>query len=180
MRKNLIQQRLALSEQSHKIFSASICKKLMALPAYPSANKIGAYLNFKNEVDLTPFFQSVWQENKTLYLPVVTDYEQHTMAFALFNEGDQLVKNRYGINEPENKNELIGAHELDFVVVPMVGFQEDGARLGTGAGFYDRAFEENQHAFLCGVAFECQKTTFEVHLWDVAMDCVVTEEKTYF
>ena len=75
---------------------------------------------------------------------------------------------------------------LDLVLVPLVGFDARGHRLGMGAGLYDRhfAFLRQRRAWrrplLIGLAFEAQKVVRlaeEAH--DVQLDGVVTERGVY-
>jgi 5-formyltetrahydrofolate cyclo-ligase len=90
--------------------------------------------------------------------------------------------NRLGISEPEGSR-IIGARWLDVVFLPLVGFDSRGVRLGTGGGFYDRAFAFRHWRKvwhtpqLIGLAYSFQQVehiTSAAH--DVLMDAVVTEK----
>ncbi len=90
--------------------------------------------------------------------------------------------NRLGIAEPQG-SETLGARWLDVVFMPLVGFDRSGVRLGTGGGFYDRAFAFRQlrrvwHApLLVGLAYSFQEVaSIGAAPHDVLMDAVVTEE----
>jgi 5-formyltetrahydrofolate cyclo-ligase len=77
-------------------------------------------------------------------------------------------------------------HWLDLVLVPLVGFDARGNRLGMGGGFYDRhfAFLRNRRAWrrplLIGIAFDVQRVprlsdaAHDVPLWGI-----VTERGIY-
>jgi 5-formyltetrahydrofolate cyclo-ligase len=71
---------------------------------------------------------------------------------------------------------------MDIVFMPLVGFDDDGNRIGMGRGFYDRHFEfrHTRHHWrrplLIGIAFDIQRTNpLTVAPHDVPMDAVVTE-----
>jgi len=93
-----------------------------------------------------------------------------------------LRPNRLGIGEPATAA-TIGARWLDVVFLPLVGFDRRGVRLGTGGGYYDRAFAFRRWRSawyaprLVGLAYGFQQLehiTAAAH--DVLMDAVVTEE----
>jgi 5-formyltetrahydrofolate cyclo-ligase len=96
--------------------------------------------------------------------------------------GARLRANRLGIEEPADGH-VLSARWLDLVFLPLVGFDRRGLRLGTGGGFYDRAFAFRQlrrvwhKPPLVGFAYafqEVERLTAAPH--DVAMDAVVTDE----
>ncbi len=91
-------------------------------------------------------------------------------------------RNRLGIEEPQD-TPSIGARWLDIVFLPLVGFDRFGLRLGTGGGFYDRAFAFRQarHAWhaprLIGIAYAFQEVErISPHPHDVPLDAVITEK----
>ena len=71
----------------------------------------------------------------------------------------------------------------DLILVPLLGFDRTGARLGYGKGHYDRTLagfaEKGITPMLVGVAFSVQEVARiprEPH--DVRLDCIVTEKET--
>jgi 5-formyltetrahydrofolate cyclo-ligase len=95
---------------------------------------------------------------------------------------DRHRSNRLGIAEPEGMR-IIGARWLDVVFLPLVGFDARGVRLGTGGGYYDRAFAFRRWRTawhtpqLVGLAYAFQQVETITHAaHDVLMDAVVTEK----
>ena len=93
-----------------------------------------------------------------------------------------LRRNRLGIDEPDNGARL-GARWLDLVFLPLVGFDRFGLRLGTGGGFYDRAFAFRRHRQawhaprLVGLGYDFQQVErIAPAAHDVRMDLVVTDK----
>ncbi|HEX6316745.1 MAG TPA: 5-formyltetrahydrofolate cyclo-ligase, partial [Gemmatimonadaceae bacterium] len=75
---------------------------------------------------------------------------------------------------------LLEAEELSLAVLPLVGFDEHGHRLGMGGGWYDRSFafrqERGAPPWLVGAAFALQQMPeADAAPWDVRLDAVCTE-----
>ena len=92
-----------------------------------------------------------------------------------------MRRNAFGIPEPL-AGEAIGARWLDLVLVPTVAFDARGARLGMGAGYYDRALEFRRRLAhwrgprIVGLAFDCQQVArIPLGPHDIPLDAIVTE-----
>jgi 5-formyltetrahydrofolate cyclo-ligase len=93
-------------------------------------------------------------------LPVLCDDQR--LRFAPWRPGDALVSNRFGIPEPDiAPSSLLDAVQMSMVVLPLVGFDARGNRLGMGGGWYDRSFalrhERSAPPYLVGAAFAMQE-----------------------
>jgi 5-formyltetrahydrofolate cyclo-ligase len=130
------------------------------------------------EVDLGGLAERLRRAGWSLALPVVGP--NGTMAFHRWEPEGQLRPNRYGIDEPVG-SDPVRVEELDVVVMPAVGVDRQGNRLGFGAGFYDRALSDRPAGLLTVAAvFECQLVDrLEPQPWDVPVDVVVTERGVY-
>ena len=67
---------------------------------------------------------------------------------------------------------------LDVALVPLLGFDDHGQRLGMGGGFYDRYFSSaEQRPWIVGIAYDIQRLekSLPSEPWDVMLDAVVTE-----
>ena len=90
-----------------------------------------------------------------------------------------VAVNRYGIPEP-SAGCTVSARAMAVVFVPVLGFDRNGTRLGSGAGFYDRLFSFRHYGgpppLLVGLAYACQELPYIARSkHDVALDLVVTE-----
>src|SRR5690606_41971617 len=91
-------------------------------------------------------------------LPVLRPDKTNQLWFVRFDPDTPLKPNRFGIAEPDPfQNHRLPAHLLDMVLLPLVGFDRSGARLGMGAGFYDYTF-----------AFKQQKSKGKPYLFGLA------------
>jgi 5-formyltetrahydrofolate cyclo-ligase len=116
-------------------------------------------------------------------LPVLCDDQR--LRFAPWRPGDPLVSNRHGIPEPDvAASSLLEGTALALVVLPLVGFDARGNRLGMGGGWYDRSFEfRHERAappWLVGAAFAMQQMPEgESEPWDVRLDAACTESTLF-
>lgn len=106
------------------------------------------------------------------------------MVFVRVRPGTRLVYNRWGIAEPKPVlKHSISPRRLDLVLMPLVGFDEAGHRIGMGKGFYDRAFtfrhSKYRRPILTGLAHECQKVAGGItpSAWDVSLDALATPRR---
>lgn len=112
-------------------------------------------------------------------LPVVQPGKR--LRFGPWRSGDALVQNRFGIPEPDlDSASLIDPELLDHVLLPLVGFDTRGHRLGTGGGYYDRSFAfrhgNARPPRLIGIGYSCQQVdALPAADWDVPLDLIVTE-----
>jgi len=184
LRQQLRQVRRAFDVLEHAQRSASITQQLVNHRLFRAAKHIACYLPNDAEVDLTPLMECAWAMGKTVYLPVLSAIHHNRLHFLPYALGDTLMANSFGIPEPVlHSRRLPALMRLDLVLTPLVGFDEQGNRLGMGGGFYDRTFaflrrrQSWRKPHLLGVAFDVQKspTTLPHQSWDVSLEGVVTE-----
>jgi 5-formyltetrahydrofolate cyclo-ligase len=145
---------------------------------------IAVYLSHDNEMGLGPLIQELWVQDKKVYLPVLHPDRQNELCFIPYTQSTLLKPNKYGILEPEYiASQIIELSSLDAVLMPLIAFDRQGHRLGTGGGYYDRTFSSAKTAkapLLIGCAYQFQfydMLPAEAH--DVPMDSVVTEQQIY-
>ena len=93
-----------------------------------------------------------------------------------------MKENRFGIKEPIDGSPS-SAQTLDLILIPLVGFDQRGNRLGMGGGFYDRTLafklKTPQRPNLIGLAHECQRVEhLETDPWDIPMTGILTSHKS--
>lgn len=180
IRSRLRQQRRALSAEARLLSARQVARQLAASPLFRAARRIAFYWPNDGEIDVLPILQYAWACGKTCYLPVL--WRRNRLGFAVCRAGGVLTLNRFGIPEPVlPARKRVGALALDLVLLPLVGFDAQGHRLGRGAGFYDRTLAHRNRGLrwrrprLVGVAYDFQQVPDMVPaLWDVPLDAVVT------
>lgn len=187
LRKILRQRRRDLSPHQQKRASMGLCRQLARLPAFMNSRRIAAYIPNDGEISAQPLIELAWRLGKQVYLPVLHPFRKGYLFFMEHLPDQPLALNKFGIPEPLcSHDSRIATWTLDLVLTPLVGFDEQGNRMGMGGGFYDRtfAFMESGHTprrpRLVGVAHEIQKVeTLPCERWDIAMDFIATERQLY-
>ncbi|MCF6301326.1 MAG: 5-formyltetrahydrofolate cyclo-ligase, partial [Proteobacteria bacterium] len=169
IRADLLSKRTALSSTDHETWNRKIIHNIKASAIWKKAKHIGIYYPFNNEVDLL----GLKTTNKSLYLPSI---HNHSMQFHLWTDKLKLEKHKFGIRQPIFIDHLIQPG-LDLCLMPLLGFDTQGNRLGLGAGFYDRYFTNNSKTILTGVAFSFQQLDqFPTDPWDVTLPWLFPEK----
>jgi 5-formyltetrahydrofolate cyclo-ligase len=143
--------------------------------------RIALYAALPEELDSTPLIELARARGCRLYLPRIDRHSLGRKMQFVAMDGRHR-SNRLGIAEPEG-SQFIGARWLDVVFLPLVGFDSCGVRLGTGGGYYDRAFAFRRWRKvwhtpqLVGLAYSFQQLEAIIPAaHDVLLDAVVTEK----
>lgn len=181
LRRELRARRRNLGAPARIAGAQAVAGQLLALPFAPSEGYVAGYWAMDGEIAL-----HAWQlglpKGCVYCLPVL--HEDQRLRFAPWRPGDELAANRFGIPEPQlAESSLLAAEQMSLVVLPLVGFDARGHRLGMGGGWYDRSFAFRQRSpappWLVGAGFETQRVErLDAADWDVALDAVCTEADT--
>ncbi|RPI16938.1 MAG: 5-formyltetrahydrofolate cyclo-ligase [Lysobacterales bacterium] len=182
-RRRLRALRRALRGPARLEAERAIDAALGQLGVFRRGARVAVYLAMPGEVRLRSCFEEAARRGVRLYVPRIVNRRAGRMVFVPWTHGRASRRNAFGIAEPEALGGSIPALGLDTVVVPVVGFDRRGHRLGMGAGYYDRALRRRLTADrawrrprLVGVAFSIQEVPrIEPSPWDVSLDLVVTE-----
>lgn len=143
-----------------------------AVPLAP-ADIVAAYWRIKDEMDCQPILVRLMDSFQPVCLPVVLGDEQ-PLELRLWEQGTPLYEAGFGTLAP---SELSPHVEPDVIIMPLLGFDKRGTRLGYGGGYYDRTLERlSRRPRLVGVAFAAQELEDiprEPH--DVPLDTIITE-----
>ena len=187
LRRELRQRRRSLSPsqraKAHLQFAHLLLSSHWASRLLRAGRRIAVYFAYGHEADLKHVIELARRRRCTLYLPVITNFRHSRMRFVRYEVDSAMRVNRYGIAEPEHRHaEVVPTRHLDVVLVPLVGFDAHGSRLGSGAGFYDRSLHHLREGRrwrkpkLIGVAYECQRVArLQPDRWDVPLDGILTE-----
>jgi len=185
LRQQLRQARRNIPARERIDAAESLAEQLRALPFLPERGHVAGYWAMDGEIALH-VFQMRLPAGLVYCLPVLEAAGgENRLAFAPWRPGDPLVSNRYGIPEPDvDAAMLLEPGEISLAILPLVGFDDAGNRLGMGAGWYDRsfAFRRDRAAppWLVGAAFSSQRVDALDHReWDVPLDAVCTERATH-
>jgi 5-formyltetrahydrofolate cyclo-ligase len=183
LRRELWARRAAQPLTARRAAARLICAHLARAPWFRPGIAVGLYLARDSEVDTAALLALARRRGCRVYLPRITDYAAHRMQLAR-DGGARRTLNRYRIAEPRGAATL-PAQALALVLMPLVGFDRAGNRLGNGAGYYDR-FVANRRGrggrpLLIGIAFECQRLeAIPAAAHDVPLDGVITERGLHY
>lgn len=177
LRQQLIQQRNFLNPKDKINLSSQICEQILSHTVFKQSQRIAFYHAFGNEVDLSVIVNIA--QDKLFYLPVIG--KDNSMVFNHYSSDTDLTKNKYGISEPMS-GETTEASDIELCLVPLVGFNRRGERLGMGGGYYDRYFQTNKAqkkpTILAGVAYDFQENaTIQAESWDIPLDIIFTNKE---
>jgi 5-formyltetrahydrofolate cyclo-ligase len=187
LRRQLRQARRHLSPTQQHQAAKALYRQLAQHPLFRRARHIALYLPNDGEIDPRPLLLEAQRRGKATYLPVLNAWPRTRMVFQRIMPNEQLKLNRFGIAEPVFRSaRQRPIWTLDLVLMPLVGFDEYGGRLGMGGGFYDRSLayrsrrKKGHKPTLLGLAHECQKVDrLPLATWDVSLQATVTDRDWY-
>lgn len=188
LRQQIRRRRRQIDPREREAAARGICAQLFSIPSLAHAKKIAVYLAQQGEADLTDFIHLAWKSKKRIFLPVLTPPALIRMRFAHYHPRSCLIPNRFHIPEPvAGASSILRAPQLDIVLMPLVGFDKKGHRLGMGGGYYDRTFSFRLHRqlwrkpLLVGIAYDFQEISeLKSEPWDVPLDIVVTPTRVLY
>jgi len=187
LRRMLRKARRALTPSEQRQAAHGLYRQLAQHPLFRRAKHISLYLPTDGEIDPRLLLRAAQRRGKATYLPVLSAWPRTKMVFQRVKPGETLLPNRFRILEPRvNARRQRKVWALDLVLLPLVGFDDAGGRLGMGGGFYDRSLaylarrKSWRKPALLGLAHECQKVDRLAQAsWDVPLAGTVTDRQWY-
>ena len=174
LRKKIAEARDSLSREIRASKSHEIEQRLWSLPEFQAARMVMFFASFRSEVDTLPMIRHALDSGKRVILPKVAGRE--LLLFEIKDFDNDMVSGAWGIPEPRETTP-IALGEVGLVIVPGLGFDQQGNRLGYGAGFYDKLLQDYSGA-TAAVAFELQivpEIPADPH--DIPVQKIVTERR---
>lgn len=185
LRKRLRTMRKQLSAQQRRQAGDDTLDVLRQKRLIADGRRIAVYWPFDGELDTTSIIIHAWSVRAQVLLPVVSALDKLRLGFAPFNPETDLELDRYGIPAPRSRpNSIVSVHKVDLVLLPLVGFDRFGSRLGMGAGHYDAtvAYLRGRNRWhrprLIGVGYSFQEVeSVPLDPWDLVMHGIATENE---
>ena len=171
-RASLLAARQAVPPAQHAAWSAQVLERLRGMPELNGTVAIGAYWAMRGEVDLLPLLTHLAAVG-TVALPRILG-RGRPLEFRTWRPGAALERGPYSVLHPVDGR----AVQPQLLLVPVLGFDRDGYRLGYGGGYYDRTLEPRAgRPRTVGVGFSIgQLATIHPQPFDVPLDLIVTEQ----
>lgn len=176
------------AEPNKDACSRKAIDRFLDLPDLVSANTVMWYIDCRSELRTQFALPDALASGKRIVVPYCTVDENgdNKLGLWLLESMDELVVGKWKILEPprdrwDDATKNVSVETLDAVMVPGVGFDRTGARMGNGQGYYDRLLERvRPDCPLIALCYECQLfDQLVVGPHDVYMDKVVTEAAVY-
>lgn len=181
-RNEIRQKRKALHEDEVAKCSELVRRVVLEHEFLKQNRCIASYHSFSGEIDTVEINKALRLAGHHMALPVIHPEEKGLMDFYSYEKPEDLILNRFKIPEPVVSEEnLVQPHNLEVVIVPLVGFNEKGERLGMGGGYYDRMLKKiSCECLTLGLAYDFQLIPeIKSQPWDMPLDEVITPTKHY-
>ena len=177
LRRQLRRLRKAVAPRQARRAATSAARRLCSHPRLRRARHIAVYLSYRSELDTACLIETLLRQGKFLYVPRIKS--GHRMHFVALAAGTPLRANRLGIREPTRSFRGKRAGQMDVIILPLLGFDDDGHRLGNGGGYYDRALAAQRpfrKPLRVGYGYALQRVPeIPVEPWDIRLHAVATE-----
>lgn len=174
-RTRLYALRKAMPVEDQRAMAGQIAARLDALQPDPAGTTIAAYWPIRGEIDLRGWLASAHRRGARLALPVIV--QKHApVAFHHWQPGAAMTRGVWNIPVPAKAQPVTP----DTVIVPLLGVDEAGYRLGNGGGYYDRTLARARaDTAIIGVGqpFAAMRTIYPMP-WDIPMQRVILGDGT--
>lgn len=147
------------------------------LKQLPPRSRIAIYLSVRSELSTLPLCAALLRAGHRVHAPITL--RDHGMRFLRLQRHAPLRRCAMGLPQPVAPRSACPVHRLDVILLPLLGFDATGTRLGNGGGYYDRALARprvGRRPSLLGFAYAAQEVAhIPGEAFDIRIDAVVTE-----
>ncbi|MEY4200271.1 MAG: hypothetical protein RLZZ265_2011 [Verrucomicrobiota bacterium] len=174
LRQQLRAELKAIAPVARAIASADLCTRIRAASVWQSARAVLLFFHVPSEPDIAPLLADALDAGKLLALPRFNAATNAYEAVRVVDPVRELATGPFQVREPAAMCPVVPLNRLDLALVPGLGFDARGHRLGRGKGHYDRLLAGFGGRKI-GVAFDFQimaEVPCEAH--DIVLDDIVT------
>ncbi len=180
IRRELLRKRQSINHDECQRAGELVLKNILANPFFKDADKnltIALYSAMGGEIPTLEIFLELKKLGHCVAYPKVQSPKDGLMNFYKVAGIEAFHKGAYGILEPDDDpKHLVKAQSFDVMLIPLVGFDKLGNRLGMGGGFYDRFLKNLKPSCRkIGIAHDFQEIPcIEARSWDIPLDEIIT------
>ncbi len=177
IRSVLRERRWSIPEDIRKKMSRQICSTLSQV-VHPCETVL-VYCAKKPEVETSWFIEYLFHQRRKVIVPII-EKANTGLRLSYINSRDDLKPSTFYVPEPVGCEFPADPIHVSCAIIPMLGFDKKGGRIGYGAGYYDRFLSRYPHIKKIGIAFSVQEVPeIPSHEHDIRMDIIVTEISTF-
>lgn len=170
LRRKLLADRQGITAEVRATWNSILCTRLVAWWEEHRIGTLGVYWPIRGEPDLRAAYDILSARGVRLALPEVVENDA-PLVFIEWKPGDAMTKDGFGVAIPAEGAEV----RPEALLIPCVGFNAQGFRLGYGGGFYDRTLAVKPHPLAIGIAYSCAKSEFDADAHDMPLNAIITE-----
>ena len=180
IRRQLRDQLAAIGSDERLARSEEAAARLCSLPAFCDARTVMLYLPFGCEVNTQPIAQAAGKGNKCVVAPDPCPRTRQMRVVVCDPTNDDLFLPTHGLRTP--LGDICDIESVDLIVVPALGFDRTGHRLGRGGGFYDRFLARDEmRAVTVGLGFAEQIVpSLPIEDTDHPVQVIVTDREVVY
>lgn len=176
IRKQLTAKLINIDTDTRANITKNLVKKLVSSDMWKQAECIGITVSGGFEWDTAPIIEQGWKEGKTILVPKCFP-EHRRLEFYRLESFDQLEDSFYNLREPNPEvTEKVEKKDIDLLIVPGLGFNESGYRVGFGGGYYDRFLSDYPNKTLSILSSEQLLHDLPVESFDIPVQSLLTEK----
>lgn len=181
IRKELLEKRKKISKKEIIEKSKKIKEKLFEIKEFKQASTILFYVSYDNEVYTHDMIKECISKNLKVIVPVSVK-KTRSLILSELKSWDDLETGSYGILEPKkDKINEIPLDKIDIIIVPGVGFDTCGCRIGHGKGYYDILLKKAKKVLFVGLSFEIQIVDeIPTNSHDFPVHIIITENRLIY
>jgi 5-formyltetrahydrofolate cyclo-ligase len=174
VRKILRQKKEAMIPEDRLSKSMRICRHLMKVIS--NDEPVMVFTSKEKEVNTRPLIMTLFKQGNPVIVPIIQKADC-SLRLSYLRDFSVLVPSTFGVPEPIGSEIPAAAEDIGTIVLPMLGFDRKGGRIGYGAGYYDRFLSKNPNLRKIGIAFACQEVdSLPVDENDIPMNFIITED----
>jgi len=169
-----------LSKEEYSKKSAEACAQLYEYLLSKSYKNIVIFYSLSDEINSTYFIKKYFNEF-SFYLPKIDSIDDKMTIHPLLDLESGLQKGKFSTQEPTEKSCEHWEEIVDCIVVPAIGIDYEGNRLGRGKGYYDKLLSGlKKNLIKIGFIFHLQLfEEIETEKHDIPVDICITEKGTF-
>ena len=174
VRQLMREKREALTPAERREKSEAICRHVLGFVR--NGDTVMAYSAKELEANTRPIISTLLERGNPVVVPIIVKADV-SLRLSYIRTLSVLVPSTFGVLEPIGNEIPANPKDIKTILLPMLGFDRKGGRLGYGAGYYDRFLAANPQIRKIGIAFACQEAErVPVDTNDIHMNCIITEE----